>query len=251
MIDFHCHLDLYPNPLQLLSVVERRCKLVVCVTTSPRAWKKTSEYFASTQNVYVALGIHPEIMHAKKDEIELMLEYIRYASCIGEIGIDGSPQNRRSMHMQTNVFESILFECKKFGGRVLSIHSRRASKNVLHIIEKVSSDSTPILHWFSGTQSEVQQASELGCWFSVNPQMLAGRKGRSLVSIMPLDRILPETDGPFTTHKGESYMPWEANFVYKSIAEVKDIPIEDCIRQIERNSNHILELIDPNASSLV
>lgn len=248
MIDFHCHLDLYPNPLQLLPIVEQRCKLVVCVTTSPRAWKRTAEYFASAPNVYVALGIHPEIIHAKEGEIELMLEYIEHASCIGEIGIDGSPQNRDSMHLQASVFESILFECEKFGGRILSIHSRRASKDVLHILEKASVDSTPILHWFSGTQSEIQQALELGCWFSINPQMLAGTKGRSLVSIMPLDRMLPETDGPFTTHKGKSYMPWETNLVYKSIAEIKGISLEDCISHIERNSSYILKLIDPSAS---
>lgn len=50
--------------------------------------------------------------------------------------------------------------------------------------------------------------------------MLSGRKGKSLVSKMPLSRILPEADAPFTEKGGVSYMPWEA---FEIIDTLKDI----------------------------
>ena len=53
MIDMHCHLDLYKNAIELLPEVQRRCKYVLAVTTSPRAWKKTRQVFAEVNCVEV------------------------------------------------------------------------------------------------------------------------------------------------------------------------------------------------------
>ena len=62
MIDFHCHLDLYADPLKLFDEVKRRKTEVLAVTTSPRAFIKTSQYFRGANNVRVALGFHPELV---------------------------------------------------------------------------------------------------------------------------------------------------------------------------------------------
>lgn len=44
MIDYHCHLDLYPNPLKIFDEVKSKEVDVLAVTTSPRAYIKTSQY---------------------------------------------------------------------------------------------------------------------------------------------------------------------------------------------------------------
>jgi TatD DNase family protein len=67
MIDMHCHLDLYKNPIELLPEVQRRCKYVLAVTTSPRAWEKTRQVFAKINCVEVALGLHPENFSSKNE----------------------------------------------------------------------------------------------------------------------------------------------------------------------------------------
>ena len=84
------------------------------------------------------------------------------------------------------------------GGRIISIYSRNAANDVLDIIESNVINSIPILHWFSGNMQEVERANTFGCWFSISPAMLLGKKGKNLVSKMPLSKILPETDAPFT-----------------------------------------------------
>ena len=56
MIDFHCHLDLYKNPLAVFEEVKKRKVRVLAVTTSPRAYLKSLQYFGNTDDVNVALG---------------------------------------------------------------------------------------------------------------------------------------------------------------------------------------------------
>jgi hypothetical protein len=55
-----------------------------------------------------------------------------------------------------------------------------------------------VLHWFTGTAAEARRAVDLGCYFSINAEMLANEKRGALVKALPLNRLLTETDGPFT-----------------------------------------------------
>ena len=216
----HCHLDLYDNPIALLSKVQRLCKYVLAVTTSPRAWQKTKQVFAGIECIEVAVGLHPEIYSSKANEADMLLSNIQNSRCIGEVGIDGSEQHKSSFHAQRDLFRNIVQTAEACGGRIISIHSRKAVKGVLDIIETNIVTSEPILHGFSGTTEEIARANTLGCWFSISPAMLSGKKGRNLVSKMPLSRILPETDAPFTKKRGVPYMPWEAYDVIDTLKEI-------------------------------
>lgn len=220
MIDMHCHLDLYKNPIVLLPEVQRRCKYVLAVTTSPRAWQKTKQVFEGIDCIQVALGLHPEILSSKMNEIDMLLSNIRYCKYIGEVGIDGSSKYESSLMAQIELFREVVLTAEKCGGKVFSIHSRNAAKEVLNIIERNMTASTPILHWFSGTIEEVQRANALGCWFSVSPSMLSSRRGKNIVSKIPLTKILPETDAPFTEKRGVPYMPWEAIDIIDTLKEI-------------------------------
>ena len=211
MIDFHCHLDLYPNALQVLDEVARRNEFTLAVTTSPRAFIATSRVFSGRASVHIGLGLHPEVAEAKQGEEDLLVQLIASARFIGEIGLDGSSRFKRSLPLQVRIFTSAIAECQRQGGRVMSIHSRGAETRVLDILEAHPGAGTPVLHWFSGNRAELQRAIRLGCWFSVGPAMLAGAKGRAHLSEMPLNRVLPETDGPFAKRRGATLMPWEAS----------------------------------------
>ena len=93
----------------------------------------------------------------------------------------------------------------------MSIHSRGATKETLDELEQHAGASTPVLHWFSGTQRELRRAIDLGCWFSVGPAMLKGEKGRKLAELMPVDRVLTETDGPFARNGNHPLFPWNVD----------------------------------------
>ena len=77
MIDFHCHLDLYHAPMKIFTEVQKRRDFVLAVTTSPKAYQKTSYYFRGTDTVKVALGFHPELVAQRIEEKELFWMLMR------------------------------------------------------------------------------------------------------------------------------------------------------------------------------
>jgi TatD DNase family protein len=81
----------------------------------------------------------------------------------------GTPQCRSSFNLQREVFDRILIRCADLGGRIMSIHSRQAGKEVLNALENHPQSGKAVLHWFSGSKRELERAIELGTWFSVGP----------------------------------------------------------------------------------
>jgi len=240
MIDFHCHLDLYPDALKLLPEVTSRNRFTLVVTTSPRAWQATSRVFAGHDRIRVALGMHPEIVGQKVDELALLISCISKATFIGEVGIDGSVQHRETVALQESILGDVLRECDRVGGRILSIHSRNAASRVLDLLEKHCQVNIPVLHWFSGTVQETRRAVAMGCWFSVGPAMLRGAKGRAILEELPKDRVLPETDGPFAMNHRVPLMPWEAMSIAETVAPAWSTTKEGVCRQVKRNLSVLL-----------
>lgn len=117
----------------------------------------------------------------------------------------------------------------------MSIHSRRAASAVIERLEACPSAGTPILHWFSGSQKELDRAVDCGCWFSVGPAMLAGERGRKLALRMPRERVLTETDGPFTERNGRALFPWDAGTAEIALAEIWQLGEEDTRRVLHAN----------------
>ena len=218
MIDFHSHIDLYDNPADVVRTCAIRGLYVLSVTTTPRAWKITASL--AGRRMQTALGLHPQLAHERKSELSLFDELLPQTEYVGEIGLDGAPGFRESWRDQCDIFEHILRSCTNAGGRVMSIHSRYAAGAVLDRIKLYPHAGTPVLHWFSGSDRELNRAINCGCWFSVGPAMLAGRKGRKLVSQMPRDRVLTETDGPFTQSGGRRLFPWDVDLAEKTLASI-------------------------------
>lgn len=241
MIDFHCHLDLYPNALELLPVVAKRNKFTLAVTTSPRAWQITSQKFRKFENIKVALGLHPEVAERKIAEHGLMISLIPETRYIGEIGIDGSKEYANSLDTQERLFRDILTECNRHGRKILSIHSRNATSRVLDLVERNLSDGVAVMHWFSGSLKEARRAVAIGCWFSVGPAMVRSKKGRDIVHEIPPDRILPETDGPFVTLGENLLMPWDAISIADTLSFVWKVTRNEVQERLRLNLGNLLD----------
>lgn len=100
MIDFHCHLDLYPEPEKVLERVNRENMYVLAVTTTPRAWQGTRKLMDRSPRVHVALGLHPQLVPERHDEVELFCSLLHETRYVGEVGLDGSAQFRQSLDLQ-------------------------------------------------------------------------------------------------------------------------------------------------------
>lgn len=241
MIDFHCHLDLYENPADIIRECVRRGVYVLSVTTTPSAWHGTMELSRGIKGIRTALGFHPQVAAQRIGELKLFDSLVDETRYIGEIGLDGSPEFKDGWDQQVTVFEHILSACEKNGGKIISVHSRKAVPEVLDMIEKHHHAGTVVLHWYSGSHADLERAIEMGCWFSINPAMILGKKGTSLISKMPIDRILTETDGPFSTVNGRMAMPWDIEEVVTRLAALWKVSKPTVRSQIKKNLFKILK----------
>lgn len=235
MIDLHCHLDLYPDPLAIIDEADRRGTFVLAVTTTPKAWRGTMRLIGQRRRIRVGLGLHPEVVAERHGEVALLCGLLPEARYVGEIGIDGSPPHRHSLALQRGAFRRILGECARLGGRILSIHSRGAADEVLDAIEAQPGAGLPILHWFTGTSRQLDRAVQLGCWFSVGPAMVRSAKGRALVSRMPPQRLLTETDAPFARVGDRPLYPWEATDCAPALAEAFSVTTDQVLLTLRGN----------------
>ena len=149
MIDFHCHLDLYPNPQRIVDECSSRGLYVLSVTTTPSAWEGTAALAGTHTRIKTALGLHPQLAHQRKSELALFEHLLSRVSYVGEVGLDGSLESKPYWADQLTVFERVLACCREQKGRVISIHSRRAAKPVLDTLSQYPESGVPVLHWFS------------------------------------------------------------------------------------------------------
>lgn len=239
MIDFHCHLDLYPKPQLVAHECADRGVRVLSVTTTPSAWHGTCSL--AEGQTWTALGLHPQLAHQRKVELELFRELIAHTCYVGEIGLDGGPEFRNYWKDQEAVFGHILQTCVEIGGRILSIHSRHATSAVLDALESHPDAGTAILHWFSGNFCELRRAIDLGCWFSVGPAMLKGEKGRNLAARMPRGVVLTESDGPFARIDRRAVLPWDVGRAVEALASLWGSSAEEVQHVLNENLRRLVK----------
>jgi TatD DNase family protein len=215
-IDMHCHLDLYPEPFKVAEECKKRGTYVLSVTTTPKAWEGTCKLAQGSQRIRTSLGLHPQIAHQRFQELELFDTLLPEARYVGEIGLDGGAGFKDHWDIQLKVFRHILRSINRAGGRIMTLHSRASVGPVLD--ELAGIDGTPILHWFTGTKNQLKKAVDMGCWFSVGPAMLNTKNGAELAALIPRNRILTETDGPFASYNSNCLMPWDSDIAQQQLS---------------------------------
>ncbi|UPJ81116.1 TatD family hydrolase [Bradyrhizobium sp. 183] len=250
MIDLHAHIDLYPDPVATTKECVDRNLFVLSVTTTPSAWSGTAALAKDAARIRTALGLHPQIAQERQSELALFEELLSSTRYVGEIGLDGGPELKGTWDIQRRVFDEILRMCSAAGGRIMTIHSRRAATQVLDSLAARSEAGAAILHWFSGTRRELQRAVDQGCWFSVGPAMLAGEKGRTMTAVMPPDRILTESDGPFAQINGRPLFPWDVETAEKALAKIWRVSDEEARHRLMENLRRLANHVAPEKSDV-
>ncbi|HEY8804272.1 MAG TPA: Qat anti-phage system TatD family nuclease QatD [Clostridium sp.] len=242
LLDTHCHLDLSKHMEKIVRELFKEDISIITMTTTPRAFKKNKEICKNNINIKVALGLHPQLVGQRENELDLLLRYLEDAKFIGEIGIDANTQHVATINQQIRVFNRIIDMCDWYGNKVISIHSVKSAELVLKIMEGIirNKSNKYILHWFTGNQNDLHKAIELGCYFSVNKKMLNTLGGKNLIKNIPRNKILLETDAPFID--SINTLADIYNNLYIVVKGINKIRGENMSDNIEENSYKILQI---------
>lgn len=136
-------------------------------------------------NMYISCGIHPwYVQITNRDEI---VSCISQADFLGEIGLD-LPWCDTPYDLQK---EALLFQLSHFNKPTI-LHTKGYEKEILDMIRLFPRKY--LVHWYSCNQY-IDEYIQLNCYFTIGPSILNDENYRNIVSKIPLDRLLIETDG--------------------------------------------------------
>lgn len=195
MIDTHCHFDMMSNPKEYIKNAENLGNTIIGMTNLPSHFQMGYEHVQNLHHIRLALGFHPQLAAKSIIELPMFDKLVDKTSYIGEIGLDFSKENYYSKDKQIECLRHILgiLQGKK---KIISVHSRRAEKELLGLLEEFNIKNV-IFHWYSGSVDLIKNIVEQGYYFSINEAMILTRNGQNIISKIPRDRILTETDAPF------------------------------------------------------
>ncbi|GAB6859758.1 TatD family hydrolase [Microbacterium xylanilyticum] len=191
-LDTHAHVALDIAPVEL-----ERLGAVVLIATRSLDEFQTVQSRTDRASVW-GVGCHPSLVGAQRGfDADRFATMIRSTPYVAEVGLDGSSRVPRDE--QVGTFAEIV-RVLEMSPRVTSIHSYRAARPVLDVLDQSRLRTGVVLHWWLGTVEETREAVDLGCYFSVNYSMT-----RSLehLQAVPQSRLLVETDHP----SGDRFSP--------------------------------------------
>jgi TatD DNase family protein len=205
-------------PHRVIEQADNEHIYTIAVTNAPSVFAHTAALVAQSKYVRAAIGLHPELVHSHKHEIDAFRTYFSQTRYVGEVGLDYSTPDEDIRSAQRIILSTIAGWVNECGDKVLTVHSRRAARDVISILSGIKAKI--ILHWFSGTKKELERAINFGFFFSVNNAMLHSETGRALVLRMPTERLLTETDGPFVQDGSSPATPSTVKATVRKLAEV-------------------------------
>ena len=253
--DTHAHIGLVcEDPIEQLMVIQeaRQASVtrLVSLCNSLFDFVNVYENLKSASNVFHAVGVSPsEVQNPGRDWLQTIERSagLPRVVAIGEIGLDYYRKfgDKKS---QIELFITQLDLASKLNLPVI-IHNRDAGKDVLDILKDRLPPKGGLLHCYSENAEYAIKALDLNLYFSFAGN-LTYRNAKNLhetVPVLPLDRILIESESPFMVpadHRGKRNMPKYLPITARFLAEMLEMDIEELAKILWDNSNRFFGISD-------
>ncbi len=197
--------------------------------------------------MYATCGISPNDI---EDFDENSLEKIEKIAqnekvvAIGEIGLDYY-WNKENKEKQKELFIKQIELANKLNKPIV-IHTREATVDTIEILKKYPVNRKGIFHCCPLNQELIKEGIKLGYYISFSGNItFKNAKAEECVSLVPLDKILIETDSPYLSpepFRGKRNDSRNVKLVAKKIAEIKGLQLEEVAYITYENANKIFEI---------
>lgn len=243
-IDAHNHMDLYGDNLETaLDMISKHNIITLGCSMDEDSYLFTKQLSINNPNIIPCFGIHPWKAYENFKDMDRFDEYIKESRVIGEVGLDYHWVTDKNQYpMMRKVFKYFLEKSKDYN-KLINIHTKGAEAEVLENIKKYRV-RPPIIHWYSGELDVLKGMLDYGCYFTISVDIEHSKLTREIVKVLPLDRLLTETDGPTSLEwvKGEYGYPLEVQNIVKQISLIKNIPYAEVKEDISDNFNLLMKV---------
>lgn len=216
MIDTHFHLDFYENHNEIFKYFNDRKIYVLCVTNQPEIFETCVSIYGQSKYVKFAIGYNPKIINDVLFSKKSFEQNIVKTEYIGEVGLDFKSIYLTSKKKQIEIFDYISKMAAK-SNKLMTVHCNNAEEEIFTIL-KNNGNKKIIIHWYTGDLKWAEKFIELGCFFSVNMNMIMNKKTTGIIKEISKTRLLIESDGPFSKINGKGYIPEKLGDIYSMLA---------------------------------
>ncbi len=250
MIDSHCHLDHEPLKSDLSNIIKRSkdvgIEKLLTISTSVESFQKIKNIINEDEIIFGTIGIHPH----ETDNNEISIDYIvknfeenPKIIGIGETGLDFY-YNNSDKEKQIKSFKKHIEASIKTNSPLI-VHSRNAEDETFEILNKYQGEKLKILmHCFTGSKNFAEKLLKLNAFFSASG-IITFKNSIDLqetFKILPLEKILIETDSPYLApvpNRGKKNEPSFLSYTAQKLAEIKDLSKQEITKITTKNFNNL------------
>lgn len=264
-VDSHCHIHFPALSRRLDEVLAAMKKnsvshaLVVSISLDdiPDVLRLAEQY----PHLYAAVGVHPANQKSRQPDVETLVEYARHPKvvAIGETGLDYH-HVKGDREWQFERFR-IQIRASRACGKPLVIHAREAADDVIRVLkeEKAGTDAGGfggIMHCFNETLPVARAAMDMGFYISFSGVVTYpnARELQHVARLIPMDRLLIETDSPYLAPqsiRGKQNEPAYVTEVAAQLARIKGVSVARIAEASSRNFFRLFGLSDEAASGKI
>ncbi len=248
-VDTHCHIfkSDYDNIDEVLNNVSNNNVKYYINNGSDREYnKEVLELVKEYDNMYGALGIHPETVDDYSlDDIEFIKNNLsnKKIVAIGEIGLDYH-YTKENKDEQIKLLEMQLSLAEEYNLPVI-IHSRDATEDTINTLKKFNCRGT--IHSFSGSLETAKIYIKMGYLLGVNGVITFNNCNiKDVIKEVGLDNIVLETDSPYLTpvpYRGMQNNPSHILDIAKFVSELYNVSLEELSYRTNENIKRMYERV--------
>lgn len=247
VFDSHCHLDAMGVDIgqSLVDAVAVGVSRVVTVGDTLESSRWAAATAAAHPQVVAAVAVHPnetaDLDESTWDGLAELAALPRVRA-VGETGLDHY-WGRVPTEVQQEAFRRHI-ALAKAAGKALVIHDRDAHDDVLRVLREEGAPEWTVFHCFSGDAAMAAECVRAGyvLSFAGTVTFRNAPELREAAAVVPLDRLLVETDAPFLTpvpYRGRPNAPYLVPLTVRALAAVKGVHIEHLCEEVTRTGQRV------------
>jgi len=245
LVDSHCHLNFEPlnNTLEdvLRHARDNGVGHMLCVSVTLETFPEIRTMAHAHPHIFASVGVHPNEREGQEPTVDELVELAKddRVVAIGETGLDYF-RSQGDMGWQQERFRRHIRAAKQCG-RPLIIHTRDAAADTLRIMrEEDAAGIGGVMHCFTESLQVAREALDLNFYISFSG-IVTFRNAealREVAKIVPLDRLLIETDAPYLApmpFRGKTNEPAYVRHVAECLAGVRQTSLESIAESTTQN----------------
>lgn len=246
LIDTHAHIDMLEDiDNAVKNAFENNVKKIILPCAYPKDIDKIFDISQKYENVYGLLGVHPsEVKDWDDSLIDKIKEYSKNPKTvgIGEIGLDYY-WDKSFNDLQQEVFIKQIKLANELN-LPICVHDREAHKDTFDILKEHNTNSTVVLHCFSGSVEFARECIKEGWYLALGGVVTFKNaiKMKEVAIDIPLEKLMLETDSPYLTpvpFRGTENQPAYVKYVAEEIAKLRGISYEEVAEMTSQNAERV------------